>query len=119
MKKLYIESSTDYIPNITYMLDDVGIREKSGIGRDMQYRKLITSVREAERFNYHSDYWGSAEEYQEGNVALMDSIEEYVNKPVEITFEDDETVRFKVLGLLIHRHYNSPSHSRMLIEELT
>lgn len=119
MKKIYLKAGKEHIPNITYILDDIDIVEKEQVGPDMHYRKLITSVRDAERFNYRSDYWGSAEEYQDANVALMESIEDYVNKTVEITFEDEGPIKFKVLGLLIDKQYNSLSHTCLLVEEIS
>ena len=64
---------------------------KEDIGNDIVYRKLVKSVHDTETFNYHSDYWGDADTYQEQNVNVMRDLEPFIDKTVAITFDDDVT----------------------------
>lgn len=116
-----VKTEADGVQDITWLLDeydgDVDICTKEQLGSDYFYKKLCTSVNDAERFNYHSDYWGDEDTYQEENIALMEEVEPYVGKEVEVTFED-ETKRFKILGIAIDKQYNSLSHTVILAEEV-
>lgn len=114
-----LSATSSSLPNITKLLhmNDIDIVTDSEIGNDMSYRTLLKSVTDAERFNYHRDYWGDAEEYQSQHIDLLDQVEPYIGKVVEVDFEDDGTFQFKLLGVLIDRQYNSISHTRLLVEE--
>ena len=89
------------------------------LGMDRSYHTLLKNVRDAERFNYHSDYWGSAEGYQDTAISIMEELEPYVGQYVTIPYDDmeegEENKPVKVLGLLIDKQYNS--HLKVLIEE--
>lgn len=110
------------VEDITWLLDDtdwkVDITTNERLGSDRSYRTLVKNVHDAETFNYHSDYWGSADGYQEENVNFMEQLEPYIDKVVKVTFEDGTEQKFKVLGLLIDRQYNSIGHSEILVEEV-
>lgn len=118
-KGLYTESED--VPNITWILEnydwDVDIMTEEQLGSDYLYRKLCRNVDEAARFNYHSDYWGDADSYQDANIELMEQIEPYVGKEVIVDF-DDGSQKYKILGIAIDKQYNSLSHTCILAEEL-
>lgn len=79
------------------------------------YFKLIDTEQKAREYNYHSDYWGDAESYQEENVDLMGALEPYVGKAV--TFRDYIDGEFTLLGIAIDRQYNSVSHTCIVVRE--
>lgn len=116
-----LKEDNEEAEDITYILDEyngeVDFVTKEELGLDYSYRVLITSVSEAQEYNYHSDYWGSDSEYQEQNVDLMWRLEKYVGKTVKIEFEDT-TVYAKLIGILIDRQYNSIDHTKILIEPI-
>lgn len=87
---------------------------------DSSYFTVVKNEREAEKFNYHSDYWGSEDEYQEENVELVSSLEYYIESGDPLYFEDEETGEkhfFTVTGVAIDRQYNSISHTKILIKD--
>lgn len=81
------------------------------------YYKLIKTVDEAKKFNYHSDYWGYDEDYQEQNIGLIDALAPYINKIVEIEYEDGY-IKGKLLGIAIDRQYNSISHTKVILDTI-
>lgn len=81
------------------------------------YFKLIKTVKEAEKFNYHSDYWGYDEDYQEQNVDLITSLSPYINKLVTIEY-DDGAIQGKLLGIAIDKEYNSISHTKVILDSI-
>ena len=81
------------------------------------YYTLIRDVDEAERFNYHSDHWGYDEDYQEQNIDLIDNLTPYINKQVEIDYEDG-TITGKLLGIAIDRQYNSINHTKVILDAI-
>ena len=83
------------------------------------YYKVLKSVEDAEKFNYHSDYWGSADSYQEDVVGLMENLENYIGKKVKITFDDHEPLIGTLVGLAIDKQYNDLSHCYVVIDEDT
>lgn len=96
----------------------VDVTTREWLGSDYYYRVLIKTVSDAERFNYQSDYWGSADEYQEGNVALMWALEPWVGTRCYI--DDDEGYLEGTLeGILIDKQYNSPSHTDILFSDVS
>ena len=117
-QQVLIES--EQLKDINWLLNDydIDITTKEELGSDYYYRKLVTNVDEAEKFNYHSDYWGDADSYQEDMVNLMYQIEPYINKNVIIDI-DGESYKYKLLGVLIDKQYNSISHAELLIEEIS
>ena len=116
-----LKEDNEEAEDITYILDEyngeVDFVTKEELGLDYTYRVLITSVSEAQNYNYHSDYWGSDSEYQEQNVDLMWQLEKYVGKTVKIKYEDT-TVYAKLIGILIDKQYNSIDHTKILIEPI-
>lgn len=121
LKKAKKTESSEDLPNITWILEnydwDVDIVTKDQLGSDYYYRTLCTTVNDAERFNYHSDYWGDADIYQQDNIDLMEQVEPYVGKEVIVDF-DEGSQKFKILGIVIDKQYNSLSHTCILAEEL-
>ena len=123
LKKVKKTESSDDIPNITWILDnydwEIDIVTKEDLGSDYYYRTLCTTINDAERFNYHSDYWGDADTYQQDNIDLMEQVEPYVGKEVIVDFDDDGEVHqvvYKILGIVIDKQYNSLSHTDILAE---
>lgn len=107
------------VANIDWILDrhsDLDITNREMIGSDYSYHTLLKSVNDAERFNYHSDYWGSADEYQDAAIDVVADFEEHIGNEVEYTTEEEGTVRVKVEGVLIDKQYNS--HLKLLVEFL-
>ena len=98
---------------------DLDVVTEDQLGMDRSYHTLLKNVRDAERFNYHSDYWGSAEGYQDTAISIMEELKPYVGRYVTIPYDDmeegQENKPVKVLGLLIDKQYNS--HLKVLIEE--
>jgi hypothetical protein len=113
-----LTDSKDII-DITNILDtfEVDYTTEEELGRDKMYRKLITSVYDAIKFNYQSDYWGDADEYQDANVGLIEALERLIGDRVKLTF-DDGTVLGTLEGILIDKQYNSLGHTRILLSDI-
>lgn len=109
----------NFTPDITDILEtfEVDYITEEELGSDRMYRKLITSVKDAERFNYRSDYWGDADEYQTANVALIEALEYFIEDKVKLSF-DDGTVIGTLEGILIDKQYNSLGHTRILLNDV-
>ena len=91
--------------------------EVSALDEVDHYYKIVKSVHEAEVFNYHSDYWGYDEDYQEQNIELIDALSSYIGKIVEICY-DDGAIRGKLVGIAIDKQYNSISHTKVVLESI-
>lgn len=104
--------------NIDYILnryDDLDMIDKENLGNDSFYQTLVTSMSEVKEFNFHSDYWGSEDEYQEKAEELMSDIEPYIGKIVEYTIpEENETYKVKINGIYIDKQYNS--HLKLAVD---
>ena len=88
---------------------------------DSSYFTIVRNERDAERFNYHSDYWGSAEQYQNDNVGLVSSLglgDSDVGEDLFYFEDEDGKHYFTVTGVAIDRQYNSISHTKILIKEV-
>lgn len=109
----------DHSPDITDILEtfEVDYITEEELGSDRMYRKLITSVKDAERFKYRSDYWGDADNYQIDNVALIEALEYFIGDKVKLSF-DDGTVLGTLEGILIDKQYNSLGHTRILLSDV-
>lgn len=108
-----------YIRHYEYQ-PDIEPEEVFRSSGDSSYFTVVKNEQEAERFNYHSDYWGSESEYQEQNVELVSSLEDYIESGDPMYFEDDDGSKhyFTVTGVAIDRQYNSISHTKILIKEI-
>ena len=122
--KLLVEDYEE-IDDISNLVFDVTYGSKSIEGLDISsldeidhYFKLVKNVHEAEVFNYHSDYWGDAEDYQEQNIELIDALSPYIGKKVTITFEDGQ-IQGTLLGIAIDRQYNSLEHTKVVLDNIT
>lgn len=109
--------------NLTHLVYDryeypLDVTTKEWLGNDYYYRKLVKTVNEAERFNYHSDYWGSADEYQELNIDLMYELEPWVGERCYVE-DGDEYLEGTLEGILIDTQYNSISHTCILFSDVT
>ena len=113
-----MDDISDLVFDVTYGLKSVEELDISSLDEVDSYFKLIKNVHEAEVFNYHSDYWGDAEEYQEQNVELIDALSPYIGKKVTITFEDGQ-MQGTLLGIAIDRQYNSLSHTKIVFDDIT
>lgn len=119
MKKMIAANKGKSTADITDLLEtfEVDYITEEQLGSDRMYRKLITSVKDAERFNYHSDYWGDADDYQTDNVALIEALEYFIGQRVKLSF-DDGTVLGTLEGILIDKQYNSLGHTRILLSDI-
>ena len=90
--------------------DKVGTTTEERMGYDIKYFELVKNVKEAKRFNYHSDYWGDADLYQEEVVGFMSRLAPMVGG----VYSDE----YEIVGLLIDKQYNSLSHCKVLIKKL-
>lgn len=90
--------------------DKVDITTEEDMGNDISYFKLVKNVKDAKRFNYHSDYWGDADLYQEEVVGFMSRLAPMVGG----VYSDE----YEIVGLLIDKQYNSLSHCKVLIKNL-
>lgn len=113
------------VEDISYLIFDTSYGQKYIEELDIaskeeidHYFTLIRNVHEAEVFNYHSDYWGYDEDYQEQNVELIDALSPYIGKKVTITFEDGQ-IQGTLLGIAIDRQYNSLSHTKVVFDDIT
>lgn len=112
-----VKNISDLVFDVYYgdkHVDELTIAPMSDIDH---YYKIVKSVDEAEKFNYHSDYWGYDDEYQEQNVELIDSLSPYINKMVEVDY-DDGSIRGKLLGIAVDRDYNSINHTKIVLDEI-
>lgn len=111
----------DSLPDITYLLEDyewkIDVVTKENLGSDYSYFTLVKTPEDALRFNYHSDYWGTADAYQAMAEEVVNAFAPFVDKNVVISFDDGD-VKAKVLGILIDRQYNDLEHMKLLIEDL-
>lgn len=109
--------------NLTRIIDryeyppEVTTRE--WLGSDYYYRTLVTTADDAEKFNYHSDYWGDAYEYQEENFDLMLDLESYVGDRCYVDYGGDDYIEGTLEGILIDNQYNSISHTCILLSDVT
>lgn len=122
--KLLKENLED-VEDISYLIFDTSYGQKYIEELDIaskeeidHYFTLIRNVHEAEVFNYHSDYWGYAEDYQEQNVELIDALSPYINKIVTIGYDDD-FIQGTLLGIAIDRQYNDISHTKVVLDNIT
>jgi hypothetical protein len=119
-----IEEEED-IEDISHLVFDVHVGdgkfieefEVSSIDEIDHYFKLIKDTHEAEMFNYHSDYWGTAEDYQNQNISLIESLSPYIGKKVYIEYEDGD-IKGTLLGIAIDTQYNSISHTRIILDSI-
>lgn len=90
--------------------DKVRTTTEERMGYDIKYFELVKNVKDAKRFNYHSDYWGDADLYQEEVVGFMSRLAPMVGG----VYLDE----YEIVGLLIDKKYNSLSHCKVLIKKL-
>ena len=96
-------------------IDDIFTEDE--LGSEMKYHTLLRTIRDAEKYNYHSDYWGDADTYQEKAIDTVSRYTKYVNKEVIIPYDDDNQLHVKILGFLIDNKYNGHP-LKILIEEI-
>lgn len=111
--------------DIQYILDDyeyppeIEPEEMFNSDPDSSYFKVVRDAHEAEKFNYQSDYWGSADSYQEEMVGLLEELENYIVDGTTLCMYDDGAeIKFKVTGVAIDKQYNSISHAKILFKEV-
>lgn len=111
------EANKDTVMDFTPILDmydwEIDCVTREQLGGDYHYHTLLKSVRDAEKYNYHSDYWGSADSYQDDAVDVMDNILSYIDNRIVVNY-DDGSEEFILKGLLIDNQYNS--HLKFLVE---
>lgn len=95
--------------------DKVDITTEEDVGNDISYFKLVKNVKDAIRFNYHSDYWGDADLYQEEVVGFMSRLAPMIGG----VYSDEDGDSYEIVGLLIDKQYNSLGHCKVLIKKVT
>lgn len=75
------------------------------LGIDITYHKVFKTVSAAEKYNYHSDYWNSAEVYQENTSELVKMFKPYFGKKIRLNNED-YAFEGKLIGVDIDTQYN-------------
>ena len=120
-----LEENLEDAEDISYLIFDTSYGQKYIEELDIaskeeidHYFTLIRNVHEAEVFNYHSDYWGYDEDYQEQNIELIDALSPYINKRVAIQY-DDGVIEGTLLGIAIDKQYNSISHTKVILDDIT
>lgn len=112
----FIESSKDFRSLEVASLDELD-----------RYFKLIKNVSEARAFNYHSDYWGEAGDYQKQNVELIKALRPYIGKKVCVDYGDGRMSRYHgyrgkmqgtLLGIAIDKQYNSLGHTKVVFDNM-
>ena len=118
------EDSNDEPEDISHIIfdgyyDGESVGELTVVARDDidLYHTLIKDVDGAEKFNYHSDYWGSDEDYQRQNVDLMDDLSPYIGKKVQIDY-DSGSLTGKLLGIAVDRGYNDIHHTQVVLDSI-
>lgn len=114
MKKRASYDITRVLNMFEYPLD---VTTREWLGSDYSYRKLVRTVNEAERYNYQSDYWGDADDYQADNVALMAELEDLVGQRCSVRMDGD-VIEGTLEGILIDKQYNSVSHTDILFSDV-
>lgn len=81
---------------------------------DYSHFKLVKSADDAEKVDYHSDHWGSANSYREEIVDFMSSLESMIGG----VYSDEEGDSYKIVGLLIDKQYTSLSNCYVLVKDV-
>lgn len=92
---------------------NIDVRTKEGLGSDYWYHKLLKSPADVEKYDFHSDYWGSDYEYRENAEEIMEDIAVYIDTPVIL---DETGTPVKLLGLLVDKQYSG--HLDLLVEPI-
>lgn len=95
--------------------DNIETYTEEELGNDMIYHKKCYNEHDVEKFNFHSDHWGDADEYQEQALDVMREIESYIGNKVIIPF-DDGNISATVVAMLIDKQYNN--HIKILIDDI-
>ena len=95
--------------------DNIKIYTTEKFGNDIMYHKKCYNERDVEKFNFHSDYWGDADYYQEQALDVMREIEFYIGNKVIIPFSDGNKSA-TVVAMLIDKQYNN--HIKILIDDV-
>lgn len=105
----------NFIPSYDYP-PEIELEDQFRNSSDSNYFTVVKTVRDAEKFNYHSDYWGSDSEYQEEHIELLDSLESSI-KDKDLFYVDgfEDIKEVYVVGVAIDRQYNSISHTKILV----
>ena len=118
VRKLMIKEDyildTERISEQVYETDDsIEVYAKNDIDT-MYYSKLLTTVEDVEKFNFHSDHWGYEDEYEENAIRVMERIENHIGDKVKVPFENDY-ITGTLLGMRIDKQYNS--HIAIILDE--
>ena len=99
-----------------YVYDDnVETCTAEELGNDMIYYKKCYDEHDVDKFNFHSDYWGDANYYQEQALDVMREIKSYIGNKVIIPFSDGNKSA-TVVAMLIDKQYNN--HIKILIDDI-
>lgn len=104
-----------FLPNYEYP-PEIAVEEVFNNDSDRSYFTVVRTVSDAEKFNYHSDYWGTAEEYQDNMVDLLSTLEPYIEDKTVFNIDGfEEFNKATITGVAIDRQYNSMSHAKILV----
>ena len=99
---------------------DLDFRTAEQFGRDFYYWQECKTVYDVEKFNFHSDYWGDADSYQDRALSIMENIDYMIGGEIEIPIENEDGsmgAEYCILkGLMIDKQYNR--HLCLLVEEV-
>ena len=95
--------------------NDIKICTAKTLGIDIINREKCYNEQDVELFNFHSDYWGDANDYQEQALDVMREIKPYIGNKVIIPFGDGNKSA-TVVAMLIDKQYNN--HIKILIDDI-
>ena len=95
--------------------DNIKIYTTEKFGNDIMYHKKCYNEHDVDKFNFHSDYWGDANDYQEQALDVMREIKPYIGDKVIIPFGDGNKSA-TVVAMLIDKQYNN--HIKILIDDV-
>ena len=99
---------------------ELDFRTKEQFGSDFWYWQQCKTSYDVERFNFHSDYWGNADSYQDRALSVMEEIEYMIGGEIAIPIEEDDGSMgreyYILKALMIDKQYNS--HLCLLVEEV-
>ena len=81
---------------------------------DYSHFKLVKSADDAEKVDYRSDYWGSANSYREEILDFMSRLEPMIGG----VYSDEDGDSYKIVGLLIDKQYTSLSNCYVLVKDV-
>lgn len=102
-----------YYRNREYMRE---VTTLARLGSERRFYTLVTTVEDAETYDYDGDYWGTASEYRSDNIDLMLSLTPFVGSMVRYDWGDGDVDEGVLVGILIDDKYNGTGHTLVLLD---